>query len=811
MRSIQQPGSQRVAARFSGLRPIAIAMVLACSAGAVLAQPIPSTPVEIRVGSQPLGAALNELARQAKLQILVAPDLVAGKTAPAVQGTLAPEAALKQLLTGSGLEAVQQGGAVLIRRPPETGAALPTVTVTAETDANDLPRAYAGGQVARGGRVGMLGNRDVFETPFNVTNFTAQAIADKQAVTVGDIARLDPSVMVVSPGLTYSEEYLVRGFRVTQSSIGFDGTSGTFPNYGVGSLQAIERVEVFKGANTLLNGMVTGLTAGGYINLVPKRATDTPVADLTVGYASKSLFSTHADVGRRFGEDGQFGVRLNAAAQNGDSSFDRSHEKRQLAAVALDYRGEKTRLFLDVGDQVQDIRGGPISSMYIPAGIALPAVPRSGNNYGQSWSRSETRAQSGRFKAEYDLTPDTTAYLVYGGHQSKYEQVFNYGTLDDSAGNFTEGFQTGRGRVNVYTVQSGLDTKFNTGPVKHQVSLSATQTRSHYRFYYRPDSFTPGIPSNPSNIYNPVLLPEPTGVYFRPYEDIRSSSMERFTSVALADTLSLMNDRLLVTGGVRRQEIDTIRFDYDGLGTVTGSYAKGAITPVLGALFKVTDRVSVYGNYIESLDSGPTAPAGAVNAGDVFPPSKNKQYEIGTKINLGELAFTADIFDITQPSGRLNPSTLVFSVDGKQRNRGVEFNVFGKLAPTVRLNGGVMLLDAKMVSTENGTFDGKRVPGTARLNIAGSAEWDFVPSWTLIGGVRHTGAANIDSDNSRSVKGFTLFDLGVRYKTPSIAKGMTVRAGITNLADKTFFIADPWGSVFMSSPRAFNVSATVSF
>lgn len=49
-----------------------------------------------------------------------------------------------------------------------------TVVVSASADASaqGLPPAYAGGQVARGGRLGLLGNVDMMDTPFNATNYT---------------------------------------------------------------------------------------------------------------------------------------------------------------------------------------------------------------------------------------------------------------------------------------------------------------------------------------------------------------------------------------------------------------------------------------------------------------------------------------------------------------------------------------------------------------------------------------------------------------------------------------------------------------
>ena len=68
-------------------------------------------------------------------------------------------------------------------------AQLETVTVKASADASrgGLKAPYAGGQVARGGRVGILGSQDVMDTPFNQTSYTARKAQDQQARTVRDV------------------------------------------------------------------------------------------------------------------------------------------------------------------------------------------------------------------------------------------------------------------------------------------------------------------------------------------------------------------------------------------------------------------------------------------------------------------------------------------------------------------------------------------------------------------------------------------------------------------------------------------------
>ena len=75
---------------------------------------------------------------------------------------------------------------------------LATVTVTASADASaeGLTKPYAGGQVARGGRVGLLGNQDIQDTPFSTTAYTSELIQNQQARSVADVVQNDPSVRV---------------------------------------------------------------------------------------------------------------------------------------------------------------------------------------------------------------------------------------------------------------------------------------------------------------------------------------------------------------------------------------------------------------------------------------------------------------------------------------------------------------------------------------------------------------------------------------------------------------------------------------
>ncbi len=99
------------------LTPLALAAALALPSLVFIVSPAhaqasTATAVLISLPAQSLGTALNELARQARLQLMVHPDLVADKQAPAVSGSLTPRQALDKVLAGSGLKADIQDGVV---------------------------------------------------------------------------------------------------------------------------------------------------------------------------------------------------------------------------------------------------------------------------------------------------------------------------------------------------------------------------------------------------------------------------------------------------------------------------------------------------------------------------------------------------------------------------------------------------------------------------------------------------------------------------------------------------------------------------
>src|SRR5690606_7988720 len=141
---------------------LACACLLACAQAP--AQPAAASH-RFDLPAGPLGATLLRIAEQSGQSISVAPELVRGLSAPAVQGTLTAEQALEAALQGSALSLVRTAnGTLSVQARPAAAAApsgpaaaddptLAAVTVTA-TSVSGAPPVYAGGQVAKAARLG---------------------------------------------------------------------------------------------------------------------------------------------------------------------------------------------------------------------------------------------------------------------------------------------------------------------------------------------------------------------------------------------------------------------------------------------------------------------------------------------------------------------------------------------------------------------------------------------------------------------------------------------------------------------------------
>ncbi|HCE91561.1 MAG: TonB-dependent receptor [Burkholderiales bacterium GWA2_64_37] len=698
------------------------------------------------------------------------------------------------------------------------GKTLSTVTVNASADASaqGLSPAYPGGQVARGGRAGILGTKDAMDTPFSITSYTNELIQDRHARSVGDVLQNDPTVRVARGFGNFQEAFFIRGFILDSDDTAYNGLYSLLPRQYIAT-ELFERVEVLRGASAFLNGASpNGGGLGGSINLLPKRAPNEPLNRVTFGVASGGQTQVAADIARRFGPDGNTGIRVNAAARNGGTSVDHEDVQLGLLAVGLDWRSRDVRLSGDIGWQDHKLKNTRTNVTLGSAVTTVPGVPDNQTNFAQPWSYSNERDVFGTLRGEWDLSPSTTAWAAAGARRGEEANSLANLTVTNAASGAATTYRFDNTRKDsVNTGELGLRGKLQTGSVGHEWVAVA----SHYDFEKKNAYAMDWRNTHATNLYNPIATSLPgfsaNTLFGGDLANPLRTGSTRLSSFALGDTMAFMDNRLLFTVGLRHQKMEIANYDY-GTGLQTDRYDQSRTSPLLAAVYKVNKGLSVYANYVEGLSQGQTAPSTATNRGEMLAPYVSKQKEVGIKFDAGRVGGSVALFSTTKPRAFLNAANL-FSTSGKDRHQGIELAVQGEATQGLRLLGGLTWLDAKQLTTGAAATDGQRVIGVPKLQANLGAEWDVpgVPGLAVDGRWVHTGASYANATNTLRVPGWNRLDVGARYMTEVQGKLVTLRARIDNLTNRNYWASvggyPGSGYLVVGAPRTLSLSVSVDF
>lgn len=802
------------------LRPwlVGLAVVGATVSSTASAQPSPpdsftTATQTFAIPAGNLDDALQHWSRTSGIRILVPADLVKGLRTRGLAGTFTPERALGQLLEGTPLNFRASGARTIAVYDTSSGGSggaqiLPPLNVQGQiVDSQHLigppPAPFAGGQVAQGVQLGLLGNRDVFDTPFNVTGYTAKVIEDQQARSISEVFANNPSVRTAASSDGVYENMMIRGFPVSTAAFMLNGLPGMSPAQMVAP-QYIDRLELMTGPSGLLSNVPLFGSVGGSVNIVPKRATNDPITDITGTFQSTGQPGVQVDFGRRFGNNNEFGVRVNGVFNSGPTAAQYQSTQVGLATVALDYKGERVRLALDLGYQNTEFQAPFLSMLYNgPAGW-VPSPPKAGSNPFQPWSFAKASDGWALGRGEFDATDWLTLYAAAGYKEGRSTLLSSYQEIDDATGNTTVYPYFEPYRTQNFAAEVGAKARFETGVISHSVNLAAATHRVSIGYA---DTFYAGFASN---LYQPSTGPMPN--YGTLSSDPPTTLRYNLTSFAFSDSLSMLENRIQLTIGGRVQGINADNID-GPTGVVTTSYSSTAVTPAIAFLVKPLSNVSLYGNYIEGLTQGPIAPAGTLNAGTMFAPSVTQQIEAGVKFDWGTWGTTLSLFQITQPNGIVDSTTNLFAVNGLQRNRGLEINVFGEPLSGVRVLGGVTFLRGEQLQTADGLNNGRIAPGVPGIQVNLNGEYDvpFMPGFTLTGRMIYTSMQYLDAANTQMLPDWTRFDVGARY-THEIGKTpMIFRVNVENVANASYWSSAQGGVLSMGMPRRVLLSATAKF
>lgn len=656
-------------------------------------------------------------------------------------------------------------------------------------------------------QVGPLASRDLLDTPFSINVVTEELIRNTQAVTPDDVFRLNPVAQLSSPHTRFFTGVNLRGFS-SGSTKRIDGVPST-NSYLPVDVEDKDSVEVITGLSGFLYGPGN---VGGVVNYVLKRPTTERLNRVTVGNTSGANLYAHADLGGPVDEDGRLGYRVNLLGQDGDTDTDFQSIERRFASAAFDWKTtDALTLKLDASYSFKRIDGTEPYWTAAP-GVEYPDAPDPDNYYGQPFSFSEATQWHLGGGFDLQLTPDLKVRSGYAHRE---------GTTDLTAVNNTlvgGGAYTAVASTWEYpdiTTDGGyllLDWEFATGPLDHTLTAGFFGDRDERTNFRSPaGGWTAlAIPaaslSGPSYVFTPP--PGPAGPKY-----VAGRSINR--NVVVGDSVDL-GERWTALVGLNHTTI-TDR-SYDATGAKTSSYNESEVTPTLTLIFKPADNLSLYVNYMESLEKGGTAPAffggvPVVNAGETFAPLMSEQYEIGAKARVGDTLLTLALFQIDkglQYTDVTDPLAPVYVQDGRQIHRGLELTATGAVTDQLTVYGGLTLLDPEIKdNASNPALEGKSPVDVAKVFAKAYAEYDVgAPSGLILtGGVYYTGAQYVNALNTDEIPSFVTADLGLRYETTVSGLPLITRLNVSNITNEAYWL----NSHYTGTPRTVRLSATIEF
>jgi iron complex outermembrane recepter protein len=681
-----------------------------------------------------------------------------------------------------------------------------TVRVTAD-------ESIGNGQIATVAQAGILGTLSTADMPYSVSSYTSQLVLDQQAQTESDILANEFGIQD-SNGRYSEDNYLtMRGFVLDSGQSLLNGMPGLVDSRSP-SIENIDRIEIFKGPSSFINGASAYGAVGGTVNLVTKRAEDTPLYRFDGGYSANNNYEGHLDLGKRFFYDRALGIRATLGGRFGRPPVDNQEENLGAGSVGIDYRRDKIHASVDASDQVRSLLASR-DALYVYPGFAIPAAPKMTSNLFDHSSSYVHHQQLALAQGDYLLNDHVDLFGAYG-YAQQFESYVGPGLsyLEDAQGDVTVQDLPFTSAIRTHTGRAGTRLSFSTGPIRHVATIAGDfqQIRAAYFFEY--------LDTYETNIYAPIAI-APLDPRIAGLKNVPNTDFNKLQSVALADVATALNGKLVVIGGLRGQWINVAQLGTVDRGanntpdftpcTDACSYNKGVPSPSIAAMYHLPRGFSIYANYMQDLEQGPTAPTGAINQNQVFAPYVAKQEEAGAKFEHGPMQATLAVFQIAEPNGVLNPVTNLFGITGSQRNRGLEFSVTGNVLPSLRLISGVSFIDARQLGTGDPTTDGMRAEGVPATQSTVGAEWTVPKVRSLDLSARMTASSSqyVDTAETQSIPAWARLDIGGRY-TFKTELPITIRVNIDNVTGQNYFESSYLGLAY-TGPRTVRISSGIRF
>jgi len=691
--------------------------------------------------------------------------------------------------------------------------ALEKVLVEAKRDV------LAGGLVNTKAKLGILGDKNILDIPYSEMSMTKKTLEtfDNPSLPLANVLQNDPSIRTSTSSAMYTD-FSMRGINMNGNHMYLNGIPSLFYQFTTPPSNVIERIDITSGPNAGINGVCmsnNGTNSGkaatpGVINIITKKATKNPITSYTQTFSSSSSWGEYLDVGRRFGKNDEWGLRINAGHLKGGLSLDGAEKNEKTLFFNLDHEDKKSSTNLFAGYFDLRVNGAQRWFQFKGTSEYLPSAPKSSMNYDYPETTKYAHGYLMTLNHEQKLNDTWSAFINTGMSTRSGNKYNSQSSLYfDNNGNFTTNNmsnQQNESSRNIYA-QVGIRGNIKKGVVEHNISFAIDRSYATY-FNSSKNSGKSGLIGG--DLYSGIVFE--SGFYPLPEAGHAIMSFKELNvGVTLADNIEIGKMQLLLSGSRRQGNYRTSSEDVSNVN----------FSPSLGITYKPVENLSIYSGYSQSYSRGQYVSDATKydNAGTILDPVESKQSEIGIKYKNRGILTTLSYFELNEGNYIDEYSSgekgLNLVQDGENKYKGLEFTINGKIAPKWTATGGLLYLDGHREKTAKGASDGLFVNGVAKWSSVIGLVYSPNEKIGIIGRAVWNDKCYIDSSSASGkteIPSYVAFDLGVNYKTKINTVPVTLSAMCYNATNKDYWIGRGGSTTFgLSMPRTFMLSAKFDF